>query len=447
MENIIMSKYLRYMTVLFSLALIAAGIWFYFTYYEGEKPSVEVGETLTLIGLEKSIDVVCTDNRSGLRTITTAIIQDGKRHVLDIVNIPVKGVARRKINIAIDSRSLQLHDGKAVFEVQAIDYSLRNNKGILSAAVTVDTTPPTIYQITPAHYINPGGSCVTLYRSSEELRTTYVFVNDDHYQAYPTTISGKSCYISYFATSTDTTRKTTRIGIVAEDRAGNSVVLAVPYHLRKKRFRNRPMNISDAFLERKIPEFRQMNTSIPGTTLVEAFVYINETLRQENLETVKNICAKTSDHQLWSGAFLRMKNAATMALFGDRRTYLYKGKQISKSIHVGIDLASTKNATIHAANNGRVAFAGNLGIYGNCIILDHGLGVFSFYAHLGMMNVSQGQQVEKGVPIGRSDTSGLAGGDHLHFGIFVGTRFVNPREWWDPHWIRDNVERKLNVTF
>lgn len=142
-----------------------------------------------------------------------------------------------------------------------------------------------------------------------------------------------------------------------------------------------------------------------------------------------------------------MKNAATMAMFGDRRTYRYQGKEIGKSVHMGVDLASTKNALIEASNSGIVVFSGYLGIYGNSVIIDHGLGLFSFYAHLGVIHVKKGQKVKKGHPIGRSDTTGLAGGDHLHFGIFVGNSFVNPQEWWDSHWIRDNVDSKLNQAF
>ena len=110
---------------------------------------------------------------------------------------------------------------------------------------------------------------------------------------------------------------------------------------------------------------------------------------------------------------------------------------------MGIDLASTRHAPVEASNSGVVVFTGYLGIYGDTIIIDHGFGLFSLYAHLGMIKVKEGQTVTKGELIGHTDTSGLAGGDHLHFSMLVGGKFVNPREWWDPHWIKDNVEGKL----
>jgi murein DD-endopeptidase MepM/ murein hydrolase activator NlpD len=142
-----------------------------------------------------------------------------------------------------------------------------------------------------------------------------------------------------------------------------------------------------------------------------------------------------------------MKNAAPMALFGDKRTYLYGGKAIGDSVHMGVDLASTQQAPIEAANNGVVVFTGNLGIYGNTIIIDHGLGLSSLYGHLSGITAKKGQQVKKGDVIGHSGMSGLAGGDHLHFSILVGSQFVDPKEWWDPHWIADNVQKKMAVSY
>jgi len=138
-----------------------------------------------------------------------------------------------------------------------------------------------------------------------------------------------------------------------------------------------------------------------------------------------------------------MKNASPMALFGDHRTYLYGNKAIGESTHLGVDLASTANAPVEAANNGIVVFVGTLGIYGNAIIIDHGLGIFSVYGHLSSISTKTGQTVKKGDVIGNTGTTGLAGGDHLHFGMLVGGQFVNPVEWWDPHWIKDNVADKL----
>jgi len=136
-----------------------------------------------------------------------------------------------------------------------------------------------------------------------------------------------------------------------------------------------------------------------------------------------------------------------MALFGDRRQWIFEGREIGESIHEGIDLASTEQAPIQAANSGVILFAGSLGIYGNTVIIDHGLGMISLYGHLSSIQVKEGQPVRTGDMIGKTGMSGLAGGDHLHYGIMVGGQFVNPIEWWDPHWIADNVKKKVEVSF
>jgi murein DD-endopeptidase MepM/ murein hydrolase activator NlpD len=112
-------------------------------------------------------------------------------------------------------------------------------------------------------------------------------------------------------------------------------------------------------------------------------------------------------------------------------------------VHLGFDLAVTVNIPVKAGNDGKVVYADYLGIYGNCVIIDHGMGVSSLYGHLASIDVKTGDTVTRDQVIGRSGMTGLAGGDHLHFSIQVQGHPVNPVEWWDPHWIDDRVLRKI----
>ena len=120
--------------------------------------------------------------------------------------------------------------------------------------------------------------------------------------------------------------------------------------------------------------------------------------------------------------------------------YYYKNKEIDKQVHLGIDLASTKRAEVHAANSGTVVFADYLGIYGNTVILDHGQGIFSLYSHLSEIDSTVGELKEKGTVIGLSGATGMAGGDHLHFSMIINGIFVTPLEWWDQQWLRLNID-------
>ena len=146
---------------------------------------------------------------------------------------------------------------------------------------------------------------------------------------------------------------------------------------------------------------------------------------------------------LWKDAFQPLGNASVEAGFADNRTYVYLGEEIDRQVHLGFDLAVTQRIPVLAANTGVVVYAADLGIYGNCVIVDHGLGVQSLYAHLSSIDVKEGARVEKGHVLGRSGTTGLAGGDHLHFTMLVNGQPVNPVEWWDPKWMQDRVLRKV----
>ena len=160
---------------------------------------------------------------------------------------------------------------------------------------------------------------------------------------------------------------------------------------------------------------------------LEKFIYINQTLRQQNIEAVFEPLVADSAHDiLWKGKFLRLSGAANRASFADHRTYKYNGKTIDKEYHMGIDLASVSNAPVPAANTGRVIITGNIGIFGNLVMIDHGMGVATIYSHLSSISVKKGDSVNRGDIIGRTGATGLAGGDHLHFGVAVHNVFVNP---------------------
>ena len=126
-----------------------------------------------------------------------------------------------------------------------------------------------------------------------------------------------------------------------------------------------------------------------------------------------------------------------------RVKFVYQGKDVDQQVHLGFDLAVTAMIGVTAAQDGRVVHAGDLGIFGNCVIIDHGLGVQSLYGHLSSITVKVGDTVTKEQELGKSGMTGLAGGDHLHFTMLVNGQMVNPIEWWDAHWIQDRILRKL----
>jgi murein DD-endopeptidase MepM/ murein hydrolase activator NlpD len=232
----------------------------------------------------------------------------------------------------------------------------------------------------------------------------------------------------------------TELFVKTTDKAGNSSRTGFYYHLRKQRFAKDTIPISDKFLNWKMPEF---DMEVSGEA-IDKFIEINRKLRKKNNDLILGHGKETAPALYWKNSFIRLSGSARQAGFADHRSYHYKGKVIDKQVHMGIDLASLAHSAVPAANSGKVVFNGGVGIYGKTVIIDHGFGLFSIYSHLSTIDVGTGQDVSRGEIIGRTGTTGLAGGDHLHYGMFIHNTFVNPIEWWDSSWIENNITSKIN---
>ena len=207
----------------------------------------------------------------------------------------------------------------------------------------------------------------------------------------------------------------------------------------KREFPDARIEIDEAFMRRKVAELGASG----GDDLVAGYLELNRNLRAQSHEKLRELSANSSGDPLWTGRFAQLPNSKVVAVFGERRSYLHGGELIDTQVHQGYDLASTSRAPVPAANHGVVAFAGPLGIYGNAVVLDHGLGLFSLYGHLSEISVEEGKALRGGDVLGRTGQTGLAGGDHLHFAMLVNGEFVDPLEWFDPKWIREHVDPKL----
>lgn len=423
------------------IVLAGAAFWAFNTVLEFEKPSVAMRDDISTIGQGKAIGLTVTDHKSGIRSVSVTISQDGKDAVLLSSTYP-KGTEEETLSIEADPRGRGLKDGPATITVSVEDHSWLKNRETVTLDTSIDTVPPQISLLSTSHNVNAGGAGIAVYRVSEEVTITGVKMGDRFFRGYPYSIQGKPCHVVYFAVPTSAGKGDLKILVTARDRAGNESSSVLPHLVKEKKFKSDKITISRAFIENMAPTFRQQDPRVP-TTPLEGFLFINEKMRDENFKSIREACAKTQPKPLWDGTFLRMKNAAPMAGFGEERTYWFEGMAISKSTHLGVDLASTEHAPIESANHGSVVFAGSLGIYGNAVIVDHGMGLCSLYAHLSEISVKPGQAVSKGEALGASGSTGLASGDHLHFSMLVGGEFVNPTEWWDAHWIRDNVTGKL----
>jgi murein DD-endopeptidase MepM/ murein hydrolase activator NlpD len=329
-------------------------------------------------------------------------------------------------------------------------YGLRRVVSSVSRDVQVRLEVPRVAVLSLHHYINLGGAEFVVLRVTPTDVEAGVRVGDLEYPAYPGAGVGlpdPALRVAFFALRYDQNVNTT-ISAYARDGAGNQASTPIENRRFTKAFVRSRIPIDQRFLERVVPAIASETPDIEVDTssaegLLKGFLTINGALRQKNAETIRSIATKSQPEMLWREAFAQMGNSQVESRFADQRTYFFGDKEIDRQVHLGFDLASVQHAPVHAANTGVVLFAEFLGIYGNCVIVDHGLGVQSLYAHLSSLAVAPGDRVEKGAELGRTGVTGLAGGDHLHFTMLLQGTAVNPVEWWDGHWIRDRVLRKI----
>lgn len=439
----------KYFLILCGLLLIAgAGLLFF--KFEGKPPQIELQLTSDYIGANQELSAVVKDTHSGIRKIWVGLLKDGKEVVLFQKDMPATGLLGgdkttvETLQFQVEPRKLGVGDGPAMIRMVVRDFSWRRwwhgNQAYLERSVTIDTQAPRIDVLTRVHNVNQGGAGVVVYRLSEQPQQSGVRVGDQFFPGIGGFSGDVDTYVALFALAHDQKRDTP-LSIEARDLAGNVAKSGFPYHLRRKKFKQDTIRISDRFLNWKMPEFSQAGQ--PEASPLDTFLRVNRQERRANYEALKKIVSQPQSQQLWQGAFSQLPNAANRAGFADHRRYYYNDKKIDEQDHLGIDLASVAHSPVPAANAGIVAFSGELGIYGRAVVIDHGLGLFSMYAHLSQIEVQKDQAVKKDDRLGRTGRTGMAGGDHLHFSVMVHHTFVNPLEWLDGAWIRNNYSDKL----
>ena len=134
------------------------------------------------------------------------------------------------------------------------------------------------------------------------------------------------------------------------------------------------------------------------------------------------IFKKIGTDALWDKPFAIPIPGESGTNFGHRR--VFNGQP--RAPHTGADLHAAMGTPVHAANRGRVVLAKNLFFTGNTVILDHGLGIYSLYAHFSRIDVKVGEMVSAGDQIGLSGATGRVTGPHLHWGMTVQGARVDP---------------------
>ncbi len=434
-----------------AVALAIAG--FLWVKFDLSAPTATLRQPVEYVGQRAEIQLDLADRGTGLSSVEVAIDAGGTHFVLlseDYPSTSWRGsrILEKSLALPIAPRDAKIPEGSGTLVVEALDGSWRNYLGVrppvLSQPITIDYTPPTVEVLTGQHYMRLGGSDLVVYKTSKDAVRSGVAADRYFFPGVKGILPDADVAGAFFAVPQDLTTAT-RPKVVAEDAAGNRREVDFFTAVKPRVFQERSIEVGDDFLKRKVPDLLLANHLPPNDDLVAAYLQINRELRKTSEEKVREVCSRSEPSKLWTEPFLRQPNSAPLSSFADRRTYTHAGKVIDHQTHLGFDLASLRLAPVVASNKGKVSFADDLGIYGSTVILDHGLGLFSLYGHLSSIGVTVGQEVARGDALGRTGETGLDAGDHLHFSIMVDGVHVDPVEWWDPKWIQDHVNGKLEA--
>jgi hypothetical protein len=398
----------------------------------------------TAIGANTPVTVHIS-NPHGLRRFTAVLEQDGARTTITETRNPADRLKfwlaqfpEQDIRFNAGSKQApNLKEGKARIIVEAQSNDLRAITDTISSDVDVVLRPPSVTADGFQHYINQGGSEMVLLTPSGYWTEAGVRVGKDMDRSFP--VAGSATQrLALFAYPWDLPTDTVPV-VYAKNPASTEATARFWFKVFPKKFRMRDLTIDDKFLDKVV---NQIDPSGSGDLLTR-FLKINGEMRRANNKTLADLRLKTAEKFLWTEPFLQLANSKVESEFADVRSYIYKGKKVDQQVHLGFDLAVTAHTPVVAANDGKVVWAAPLGIYGNCIVVDHGYGLQSIYGHLSAIAVHEGDMVKRGQEMGKSGSTGLAGGDHLHYSMQVEGVEVNPVEWWDEHWIKDHVQNRF----
>lgn len=441
----------KQIAAVFGIVLLVVALIKVISMAEMSPPVISIDRDIKSIGL-KPFEVTVADKGTGLSEVRIYLLDTYGESVL-VEKEYGKGTKSDVLSVSVNPEKLGIKSGTAELFIEATDRFMGGmfpgKKAVFSEKVTLDFIPPEIQELSPALYIRHGGAGVVIYKVSEDTVSSGVEIKDIFFEGYPGYFEDPLIYIAFFAYPYNA-GKGEKIEIFAADAAGNEVRESVYYRLLRAAYVKDEIGLSEWFLKSKVlPLFSKVYGYSPvgddgKPDLLKAFLKINSETRKENDNRIYEVGRQSGGEMLWKGKFNQLRNSKVGATFADHRRYLMDGNVVDNQYHLGYDLSVTKKYPVPASNSGVVVFAEHLGIYGNTVIIDHGMGVMSLYSHLSSMDVSVGDSVGKKDSVGRTGTTGLAVGDHLHFGVYVQGVPVRPLEWWDAKWIKDNILYKIN---
>ncbi|MEA2049159.1 MAG: M23 family metallopeptidase [Campylobacterota bacterium] len=433
--------------MIFILALVAIGYIYLSPAFEQNKPNIHANSKIYW-NLRSTLDIKI-DDESGIKYYKV-IFDDGNKKI--VLNQEVLNDVQKSIDLKVNAPKLDMFykDTDAKIYIEVVDNSkwnlLEGNKATKTIDIKVDTKQPVANVLANSRYIQRGGSGVVVVEVSDpNLKDMYVTFNGEkNFKLMP--YKKENYYVALIAWPIEF-EKFKKISLVATDKANNKKITKIPFYIQKKTIKTDKIKLNEQFIKNVSASVIEQSFEQVPSKLEDIFIYSNKDLREKNIKTIEDVALKAMENKQIDSfdikAFKRLRGSKTIAGFAERRHYYLNGSKINEAWHLGIDWASVRKAPIRVSNDGEVIFKDFLGLYGNTIIVDHGMGLASLYAHTSTQNVVLQEQVSKNHKLANTGSTGAVFGDHLHFGMLVQGVEVNPLEWMDRNWIKTRITNIL----
>ena len=408
-------------------------------------PPVIYAQDIIYTNLQAPLPLRMTDDVSGIRRVKITLKKGENDAGIVLYDEKIKSQKELILELNLPIRD----KGAYSLEIMARDSSLWNfflgNESVKNVPIIIDTIKPAVNILSNSWQIEQGGVAAVVFEARDE-NMQELHIEDDKGRRFAVSpYLRENHYASLVAWNAK--EKDFRAFVVATDKAGNVTKERIRYYLLNRKYKDSKIALKDSFLDGKIEDLAQQYASEQDLNRTAKFKFVNETLRLNNEEKIHKISSNVSSASFDDfnvARFLPLRGAKQVADFADHRFYSYNGEFVSDSYHLGIDLASFARANIYASLDGKVVFAEENGIYGINILIDHGYGIYSLYGHCSSKLVAQGDEVKAGEIIAKTGTSGLALGDHLHFGILIQGVEVRPEQFQDEKWLQTYIMSVLN---
>ncbi len=313
---------------------------------------------------------------------------------------------------------------------------------VVTAVLVQDMSPPELKVIAVSPEFKKGGSALVVFEARDSNLKKVIIKDNAKKEFYPQPYICEGyymCFLGWYVKNSDYAA-----WIIASDEAGNMSTNKIPLNTKDVKYLVGKVELGKTFEKDKTKELGLPMSNLQG---IDKYAYYREQMLEKkkvNIPELASIHPEGIVEMFTVKAFKPLLKWRVTSAFGKVREYFFEGAKKSESIHMGVDMANEPKDTIYAGNGGTVIFSGYNGGYGNTLVISHGMGIYSMYGHCTELFVQVGETVYSGDKVGTTGKTGVASGDHLHFGMLIQGVYVNSEEWLNPYWIKTNITQVLD---